>query len=459
MPRRGKRSQAQIDRRRKPNASELPDKPVDVPPCSHSVLNKVLVSTTTTLCADGAPVPKIGKATETLPSTDQHAAPSEDTTRSHGQRVESLQASHSQNDTRYRVFSRNRQCTCNALMFLAYQSEGCHFTRTTLNRVLAKGNTLYVKNKRQLIDNNKFRNHHLTVEEMPKRVKTDEHFYNVSRDDIRCGPIKIVPSSPERQQGLVPLATQLESLTAEVSLALIVIAPDCIAVFRDQYGRYGLFDSHSRDSTGLPSSNGKAIMMTFAALSDLADHLNALYGERHNSASYEFVPVYFHRDTDSELSQESTVNQGRNDVSENNIRVFQSDSRTAVSDKSEEYLQSSLAVPPTSKKVSKLSKAMRRKVMRRARQQQQQTSAKDKARSQGNRQKKEVTKGRDMPAVPRFSRKKLPHRRLDMQTTAIVCISCHQLDATMQNVTCKSGNNLSTDTGQILLFRADEKTT
>ncbi|XP_051794682.1 uncharacterized protein LOC127530896 isoform X3 [Acanthochromis polyacanthus] len=77
MPRRGKRSQAQIDRRRKPNASELPDKPVDVPPCSHSVLNKVLVSTTTEICADGAPVPQIGQAVETLPSTAQYAAPSE----------------------------------------------------------------------------------------------------------------------------------------------------------------------------------------------------------------------------------------------------------------------------------------------------------------------------------------------------------------------------------------------
>lgn len=138
---------------------------------------------------------------------------------------------------------------------------------------------------------------------MPKKVFTDEHLYNVNMEDIRCGYVKSIDSSPGRQQWWLPLATQLESLSAEVSQALIIIAPECIAVFRDQLGRYGVFDSHSRDVRGLPSYNGKAIVKTFTELGDLVDHLHTLFRDRGDTASYEFVPVSFQTDSPSEHPQ------------------------------------------------------------------------------------------------------------------------------------------------------------
>lgn len=42
-------------------------------------------------------------------------------------RVLSVQASYCQGDVRYDSFSRNHQCTCVALTFLAYHSEGNKF--------------------------------------------------------------------------------------------------------------------------------------------------------------------------------------------------------------------------------------------------------------------------------------------------------------------------------------------
>lgn len=67
-------------------------------------------------------------------------------------RVLSVQASHCQSDARYDIFSRNHQCTCVALTFLAYHSEGTLFTQPDLDRVLEEGDALYVGFKMQLID-------------------------------------------------------------------------------------------------------------------------------------------------------------------------------------------------------------------------------------------------------------------------------------------------------------------
>ncbi|KAK0133512.1 hypothetical protein N1851_030972 [Merluccius polli] len=93
-------------------------------------------------------------------------------------------------------------------------------------------------------------------------------------------------------------------LSAEVSQALIVITPECVAFFRDKSGRYGVFDSHTRNAAGLPHHYGTAIMMTFSKLSDLADHLHKLFKNHGAHASYEFVPVLFDTVGSSEHCQQ-----------------------------------------------------------------------------------------------------------------------------------------------------------
>ncbi|XP_051796254.1 uncharacterized protein LOC127531296 [Acanthochromis polyacanthus] len=299
----------------------------------------------------------------TAASTSADTPTDNDKTRSESHHVESVRASHSQNDKRYKVFSRNHQCSCNALTFLAYHTEGCQFTRTTLDRVLAQGDALYVGVKQQLIRDKTFQSNHLAVEEMPKQVLTDRHLYNVNMSEIRCGFLKTQVSSPGRRQWWLPLATQLECLSAEVNQALIIISPEVIAVFRDQSGRYGVFDSHSRDLTGLPSHSGKAIVMTFAELSDLANHLHTLFRDRGDSASYEFVPVSFQTDSPSEHPQQSPETEVQNEVSEPALLALQADSGTAV--KIEEDVKGSSAVPQAIN-LSRLEKDRRRKAKRRA---------------------------------------------------------------------------------------------
>ena len=188
-----------------------------------------------------------------------------------------------------------------ALTFLASQNEGIQFNKKALDKVLALGNSLYVATMLQLRLHNPRQSRHLTIEEMPKLVMTDGNMYNVHMDYIRCGDVY-----PQQQPMGLPLATQLECLSPDVSLALIVVSPEAIAVFRDRSGRYGVFDSHSRSPQGLPHPFGTAVMKTFSELSDLADHLDKLFKTR-PAATYEFVPVQFEAVGSSEHPEQSAA--------------------------------------------------------------------------------------------------------------------------------------------------------
>lgn len=179
-----------------------------------------------------------------------------------------------------------------ALTFLAYHNEGVHMDAALLDRVLEKGDALYIAIKQQLLADGTFVDNHLTVEEMPQQVLTDENIYVVQISAVRVGPLLPQGGSPQRQMGLT-LAKQLQCLSMDVNHAFLLVTPECIAVFRDTSGRYGLFDSHSRCPAGLPHPDGTAIMCTFTYLADMVEHLHKLFQDRGPDATYEFVPVVF----------------------------------------------------------------------------------------------------------------------------------------------------------------------
>ncbi|KAM4581777.1 uncharacterized protein V3H82_005859 [Fundulus diaphanus] len=172
-----------------------------------------------------------------------------------GSPVRSVRATHSQADRKYGTFSRNHQCACMALTFLAYHNEGLQFDKVLLDRVLEKGDALYVGTKRQLMLDGTFADDHLTVEEMPRQVLTDRNIYTVHRTGIRVGYVFRQNDSPPTSRRLgLDLASQLECLSENVTHAFLLVTPEFIAVFRDGDGRFGVFDSHSRNSAGLPTT-------------------------------------------------------------------------------------------------------------------------------------------------------------------------------------------------------------
>ncbi|CAI5682674.1 unnamed protein product [Oreochromis niloticus] len=125
--------------------------------------------------------------------------------------------------------------------------------------------------------------------------------------DISYGYLEAAENSPQRKEWWLPLASRLVCLSTDVNYALLMVSPQCIAVFRDKSGRYGLFDSHSRSAAGLPQPNGTAVMLTFTNVYDLITHLHNLLQNQGKYARYEFVPVSFKRvSTHNEQPAQST---------------------------------------------------------------------------------------------------------------------------------------------------------
>ncbi|XP_042073265.1 uncharacterized protein LOC106633021 isoform X3 [Haplochromis burtoni] len=205
----------------------------------------------------------------------------------------SVSATHCQSDERYTEFSRNHQCTCNALTFLAYLNEEYQFNTVILDKVLEQGDALYCWIKTNLLQEKRYTHDHLTMEDLPKELHTDTNVYSVKIDDISYGYLEAAENSPQRTEWWLPLASRLVCLSTDVNFALLMVSPECIAVFRDKSGRYGLFDSHSRSAAGLRQPNGTAVMLTFTHVNDLITHVHNLFQNQGKYARYEFVPVSF----------------------------------------------------------------------------------------------------------------------------------------------------------------------
>ncbi|XP_019209146.1 uncharacterized protein LOC109197823 isoform X2 [Oreochromis niloticus] len=218
-----------------------------------------------------------------------------------------VSATHCQSDERYTEFSRNHQCTCNALTFLAYLNEEHQFNTARLDKVLEQGDALYCWIKTNLQQERRYTQDHLTMEDLPKEVHADINVYSVKMDNIRYGYLKAEDKTYQRKGWWLPLASRLVCLSTDVNYALLMVSPQCIAVFRDKSGRYGLFDSHSRSAAGLPQPNGTAVMLTFTHVNDLITHLHNLFQNQGRYARYEFVPVSFKRvSTHNEQPAQST---------------------------------------------------------------------------------------------------------------------------------------------------------
>ncbi|MCI4395548.1 hypothetical protein PGIGA_G00181860, partial [Pangasianodon gigas] len=121
----------------------------------------------------------------------------------------------------------------------------------------------------QLIAEGRFHRNHLTMEEVPLTVSTFNQTHHVQKSDVMMGYLT-ARGTPGRERWWIPLNERLQCLSTDVSHALLIVPPECIAVFRDRSGRYGFFDSHSRTPEGLPhpTDDGTAVMLTFTHLSD-----------------------------------------------------------------------------------------------------------------------------------------------------------------------------------------------
>ncbi|KAL7880901.1 hypothetical protein SRHO_G00031550 [Serrasalmus rhombeus] len=213
---------------------------------------------------------------------------------------EPVLASHAQDDLRHDGFSRGVQCTCNSLVFLAVLGENDRLNGLDLDRVLAKGDALYTRVKRALLNEGRFVCDLLTFDELPGTVETDSRCYSVIKHPQRFGLLK--DEAPQGMAEYETLDRALRCLTGDAPTALLMTGATCIAVFRDRAGRFGFFDPHCRTPDGLTAAEhmGTAVMLTFPNLEDLIERLLILYHaclELNDSQQYDLPVSFVNRDT------------------------------------------------------------------------------------------------------------------------------------------------------------------
>lgn len=221
--------------------------------------------------------------------------------------VLSVAASHCQSDPRYKINSRGRQCTCNSLMFLAVHNEHNELHTFDLDRILQKGDALYTTVKKTLLRKKRFVSNLLNFDELPNTIKTDSDWYSVLKHPQRFGFLRDLSALGEYEN----LESTLQCLRADVTDALLLCKDWCIAVFRDRSGRFGYFDSHCRTTDGLftDESTGTAVMLTFFHLEDMVERLLQWCFQARDEQQFDLLPVSFiKRTTASSVCSEVSLN-------------------------------------------------------------------------------------------------------------------------------------------------------
>lgn len=227
------------------------------------------------------------------------------------QYVLSVAASHCQSDSRYKIYSRGRQCTCNALTFLAVHNERNELLGFDLDRILQKGDAVYTSVKQTLRSTGQFVDNFFNFDELPSTIKTTSACYNILKHPQRVGFLKDSPALGEYEN----LENTLQCLRADVSDALLLCGCTCIAVFRDRSGRFGYFDPHCRTVYGMPDedeSTGTAVMLTFFRLEDMIERLLLLFQwcfDLRDQQQFDLLPISFiNQITESSVRPEVSLN-------------------------------------------------------------------------------------------------------------------------------------------------------
>ncbi|XP_049898952.1 uncharacterized protein LOC126389346 [Epinephelus moara] len=199
--------------------------------------------------------------------------------------------------------SKNSQCTCDSATFLAFLHELKNLQSADLDLVLDRGHAMYALTLRQLIADGRHVHTHLNTEEIPEVVLGYRQQHVMETCDPKFG-LFTAPPCNDHDGDKLKFAARLQCLSSEVSYALLILNSLCIAVFRDQQGRYGFFDPHSRRPDGSPfgpfdtyqARFGKAVMFIYTGLTDLITKIVTFFEKSGTNpkAQYELLPVIFH---------------------------------------------------------------------------------------------------------------------------------------------------------------------
>ena len=242
--------------------------------------------------------------------------------------VKTIHAPYSQGNTE--IFGENagRQCVPMSLCSLIYWYRNNSIcVSSDLVNIMNLGNQLYSTLSRLS------RQMYLLLEELPTMVTVEDTDYSIELSQSYNGNLHL-PVMSESVPFVMPLDSALQQLQQETfHLFLLTIEYNTVSIITESNGIIKVFDSHARDSFGMPHPHGTCVLLEFDSVRNLIEYFKFLYrpdviyemkGVKINYLCSDLLENYdtnviSHDNTNSNTSLHSTTTVALETVDDNSI--------------------------------------------------------------------------------------------------------------------------------------------
>ena len=183
-----------------------------------------------------------------------------------------IHAPYSQGNTD--IFGENAGCQCVpmslcSLIYLYRNNSICD--SNDLVDIMNLGNQLYSSLSRLS------RQMYLLLEELPTMVTVEDYDYSIELSPSYTGNLHL-PVMNESVPFVMPLGSALQQLQQKAFHSfLLTIEYNTVSIFSESTGVIKVFDSHARDSFGMPHPYGTCVVLEFYSVDNLIEYLKLLY--------------------------------------------------------------------------------------------------------------------------------------------------------------------------------------
>ena len=175
---------------------------------------------------------------------------------------------------------------------------------SSLNTILLNGNSLYT-----YISNSAPKDF-LLLTELPAMISLYNSIYTFQYSESYAGSVFMMVSNEPYMSLEVALKKVFLSSQLDYSHALLTIGCNTVAILKISEA-FKVFDSHSRDSYGMPHSFGKYVRLTVFTLTDLVTYFQSTSVQAGGNLPYEIkgVSISFNANEQMIVDQSSTQNE------------------------------------------------------------------------------------------------------------------------------------------------------
>ena len=194
------------------------------------------------------------------------------------------------------------QCVPNSVISLIYNTiKPFHLWESSdLDKVLQSGNILYNSIGKETT---------LLVSEIPRYIKLHDTIYFLKYESCVLGSIfedNIIINSVQ--------FSKLSNLLTKYKYFLLILSDSCVSVVNDN-NTFWVFDPHSKDEEGFPSSSGTSILLHFENFINFCTYIEKI--SKHNYKMYEITPVYITKLKQKKIEPIEKFKSGYQSISQN----------------------------------------------------------------------------------------------------------------------------------------------